>query len=197
MVFIHGGAYIFGWNSMADGFFLTDHDVIVVGVNYRLGPFGFLSLNTSDVSGNQGLRDQQLALKWVQKNIHKFGGDPTQVTIFGQSAGSWSIIHHLFAPGSKGLFSRAISHSGSILGLTLRSKESDVAFEQGRLFAEALLCYGSNQLECLQSKSSSAILSVPYFARSNIDGSITDDPVLPSQPESLIEVSKFVMVSKT
>ena len=156
-----------------------------------------MCLATDEAPGNMGLFDQVLGLEWVRDNIDYFGGDPNRVTIFGQSAGSWSIIHHLFAPGSKGLFSRAISHSGSILGLTLRSKESDVAFEQGRLFAEALLCYGSNQLECLQSKSSSAILSVPYFARSNIDGSLTDDPVLPSQPESLIEVSKFFMVSKT
>ena len=72
-VYIHGGAYIFGWGTLANGYFLLEHDVILVSMNYRLNAFGFLSLNTTEVSGNQGLRDQQLALKWVQKNIHHFG----------------------------------------------------------------------------------------------------------------------------
>ena len=79
-VFFHGGAFIFGFENMANGYWMMDHGVILVAVNYRLGPFGFLSLNTSDVSGNQGLRDQQLSLQWVQNNIHHFGGDPNQVT---------------------------------------------------------------------------------------------------------------------
>ena len=70
---------MFGDGSFVNGYFLLDHDVVVVSLNYRLGVFGFLSLNTSEVSGNQGLRDQQLAMKWVQNNIHHFGGDPTQV----------------------------------------------------------------------------------------------------------------------
>ena len=64
---------------MANGYWMMDHGVILVAVNYRLGPFGFLSLNNSEVSGNQGLRDQQLSLQWVQQNIHHFGGDPNQV----------------------------------------------------------------------------------------------------------------------
>ena len=64
---------------MANGYWMMDHGVILVAVNYRLGPFGFLSLNNSEVSGNQGLRDQQLSLRWVQQNIHHFGGDPNQV----------------------------------------------------------------------------------------------------------------------
>ena len=70
---------MFGDGSIANGYFLLEHDVVVVSMNYRLGVFGFLSLNSPEVSGNQGLRDQQLALKWVQKNIHHFGGDPSQV----------------------------------------------------------------------------------------------------------------------
>ena len=67
---------------MANGYWMMDHGVILVAVNYRLGPFGFLSLNNSEVSGNQGLRDQQLSLRWVQQNIHHFGGDPNQVIFF-------------------------------------------------------------------------------------------------------------------
>jgi hypothetical protein len=72
---------MFGDGSIANGYFLLEHDVVVVSMNYRLGVFGFLSLNSPEVSGNQGLRDQQLALKWVQKNIQHFGGDPSQVII--------------------------------------------------------------------------------------------------------------------
>ena len=189
MVFIHGGAFSVGDNSMADGFFFADHDVIVVSLNYRLGPFGFLSLNTTEVSGNQGIRDQQLALKWVQKNIHKFGGDPTKVTIFGQSAGSWSVIHHLFAPGSKGLFSGAIAQSGTILGINLRAKSNQEAYDAGHSLANELLCLGSNPLDCMQSRPASAIAALPYFPRTTIDGVISNDPILPTQPEQLLEVS--------
>ena len=72
---------MFGDGSFANGYFLLEHDVVLVSMNYRLGVFGFLSLNSPEVSGNQGLRDQQLALQWVQKNIHHFGGDASQVKI--------------------------------------------------------------------------------------------------------------------
>ena len=99
MVYFHGGAFIFAGGSMADGYFLLEHEMVLVSVDYRQGPLGFLSLNTSEVSGNQGLRDQQLALEWVRQNIHYFGGNPDLVTIWGQSAGSWSVMHHLLAPG--------------------------------------------------------------------------------------------------
>ena len=78
-VYFHGGAFIFAGASIADGYFLLEHEVVLVSVDYRQGPFGFLSLNTSEVSGNQGLRDQQLALRWVSENIGQFGGDPDKV----------------------------------------------------------------------------------------------------------------------
>ena len=88
------------------------HDVILVTINYRLGPLGFLTLGNDDAPGNQGLWDQHLALSWVQENIASFGGDPNLVTLTGESAGSFSAPYHLFNPASKGLFRRVIAQSG-------------------------------------------------------------------------------------
>ncbi|XP_064471198.1 acetylcholinesterase-like [Ornithodoros turicata] len=116
MVFLHGGGFQFGGNSYSiyDGRYLALlGDVVVVVPNYRLNVFGFLNANVSDNPGNMGMYDQILALKWVQKNIAMFGGDPNRVTLFGQSAGSVSIGYHLLSPLSKGLFKRVIMQSGT------------------------------------------------------------------------------------
>ena len=108
MVWIHGGSFIVGSNqpSSYGPSHLMDRDVIVVLVNYRLGPLGFLSLGTEDVPGNAGLRDQTMAFQWVNENIASFGGDPSRITIFGESAGSLSVGLHLLSPLSDGLFQR-------------------------------------------------------------------------------------------
>ena len=106
MVWIHGGGYTSGTGT-SDTYgplFYLSHDVILVAIRYRLGPLGFLSLGTEDVPGNAGVRDQIAALHWVQENILHFGGDAARVTIAGESAGSWSVLHHILAPGSRGLF---------------------------------------------------------------------------------------------
>lgn len=115
MFWIHGGGLF--WGSGNDDFygpdFLVRHDVILVTINYRLEVVGFLCLDTEDVPGNAGLKDQVAALRWVKKNINNFGGDPNNVTIFGESAGALSVGYHLISPMSKGLFKRAILQSGS------------------------------------------------------------------------------------
>lgn len=97
--------------------FLLTEDIVFVTINYRLGILGFLRLNDPSlgVPGNAGLKDQVLALKWIQKNIKKFGGDPNNVTIYGESAGSVSVNFHVISPLSKGLFHKAIMQSGSVL----------------------------------------------------------------------------------
>ena len=77
------------------------HDVIIVTVNYRLGPFGFLTLGIDEAPGNQGMMDQRLSMIWVKENIGNFGGDPNQVTIAGESAGSFSVFYHIISPGSQ------------------------------------------------------------------------------------------------
>ncbi|WP_024332806.1 carboxylesterase/lipase family protein [Gordonia hirsuta] len=119
MVFNYGGAYILGGSAtpIYDGAFLARaRDVIVVTVNYRVGPLGFLDL--SDYSTperpfdvNCGLRDMVAALEWVQRNIASFGGDPDRVTVFGESAGGAAVLTLLSTPSAQGLFSRAIAQS--------------------------------------------------------------------------------------
>lgn len=93
---------------------MLQKDVVVVTFNYRLGPFGFLSLSDPSlgVPGNAGLKDQNFALKWIQRNIVKFGGDPGNVTLAGQSAGGASVHYHMISELSNGLFRRAIPMSG-------------------------------------------------------------------------------------
>ena len=81
------------------------HDVILVTVNYRMGPLGWLSFGVDEVAGNQGLLDQRMAMTWVRDNIKHFGGDPGRVTIAGESAGSFSVFYHMISPGSSVLHS--------------------------------------------------------------------------------------------
>ena len=124
MVWFHGGANAGGTASSPlykDGT-LVQHGVVLVTVNYRLGIFGFLSLpgltkeSEHHSSGNYGLLDQLLALRWVHDNIAKFGGDPASVTVFGQSAGAIDAGYLMVSPLSKGLFQRMIAQSGSPFG---------------------------------------------------------------------------------
>ncbi|XP_075974906.1 juvenile hormone esterase-like isoform X3 [Anticarsia gemmatalis] len=117
MVWIHGGGFYTGsGNSDFYGpeFFMA-HDVVLVTINYRLEVLGFLCLDTEDVPGNAGMKDQVLALKWIKNNIRAFGGDPNNVTIFGCSAGSGSVSCHLISKISDGLFNKAICQSGVCL----------------------------------------------------------------------------------
>lgn len=117
MVWIHGGAFSIGGTiTYADPSPLVSKGVIVVNIAYRLGAMGFLghpSLRAADGTvGNYGIMDQQAALRWVQDNIAAFGGDKSNVTIFGESAGGFSVMTHLASPLSKGLFAKAIVQSG-------------------------------------------------------------------------------------
>nr|ATJ44491.1 acetate esterase 6 [Helicoverpa armigera] len=117
MVFIHGGGYKSG-SGNDDHYgpdFLMPHGVVLVTLNYRLDALGFLCLDTEEVPGNAGLKDQVAALRWVRDNIASFGGDPKNVTVFGESAGGASTCLHILSPMSKGLFQRAIPMSGSPL----------------------------------------------------------------------------------
>ena len=138
MIWIHGGALITGGSSsiMYDLKYLAKRDVVVVSINYRLGPLGFLKLDeVTDgqihSSGNEGLLDQRNAIKWVKKNISSFGGDPNNITIFGESAGSWSCNLQI-AAGDDGLFQKAICQSGGLDAIATKEKANQWA----RLFIE-------------------------------------------------------------
>ncbi|KAL2812146.1 Carboxylesterase family-domain-containing protein [Aspergillus granulosus] len=115
-VYFHGGAFVLGAASETDydgGNFASRNDVVVVTVNYRLGALGFLATGNL-TTGSYGIRDQILALEWVNKNIAAFGGDPAHVTIFGQSAGGQSVVAVLSSSAAQGLFSGAIVQSAPI-----------------------------------------------------------------------------------
>ncbi|XP_042894419.1 cholinesterase 2-like [Penaeus japonicus] len=115
MVFIHGGAFFVGAAEDYLPHVLMNHRIVLVVLQYRLGTLGFLSTEDMAMPGNFGLKDQVMGLRWVQENIHNFGGDAARVTIFGESAGGASVHYHILSPKSKGLFSRAILQSGSAL----------------------------------------------------------------------------------
>jgi para-nitrobenzyl esterase len=167
MVWIHGGGNFAGGTDDTvptsdllwfDGHvFAQRHGVVVVTLNYRLGPLGFfahpeLASEASNV-GNQGLLDQNLALQWVHENIAAFGGDPNNVTIFGESAGSSDVCSHVASPRSAGLFHRAISQSGGCtadLGTALTLAQAAAPIQS---FAKALGCESTaGQLACLRQK---------------------------------------------
>ncbi|XP_068624238.1 carboxylic ester hydrolase-like [Battus philenor] len=116
--YIHAGGFysMSGRSDLAGPHYLLDRDLVLVTINYRLGSLGFLSTGDALAPGNNGLKDQVAGLRWVQRNIAAFGGDPDLVTIAGCSAGSVSVLLHQLSPMSKGLFHRAISMSGSPVG---------------------------------------------------------------------------------
>ncbi|MGH2510517.1 MAG: carboxylesterase/lipase family protein, partial [Ktedonobacteraceae bacterium] len=137
MVWIHGGAFVVGSSSQPDyngASFAQQGDVVVVTLNYRLGVLGFLQLGDLAgeeyaSAGNLGLLDQIAALKWVRDNIAAFGGDPHNVTIFGESAGAMSIGTLLAMPATKGLFQKAILESGAAHNVQDKAHATKTAHE--------------------------------------------------------------------
>jgi len=159
MVWIYGGAFVGGMTSFPafDGANLAKKGVVLVSVAYRVGPMGFLahpelSAESGYGSGTYGIQDQIAGLKWVQNNIAKFGGDPSNVTIFGESAGGMSVGILVASPAARGLFHRAISESGGAVSSprgTLKMAE-----EQGRTFLSAL---GANDIKAARALSAETI----------------------------------------
>ncbi|HYL36908.1 MAG TPA: carboxylesterase family protein [Bryobacteraceae bacterium] len=171
MVWIHGGALTSGAGSIYDGEALAKKGVVVVTVNYRLGVFGFFAhpelTKESDrnASGNYGLLDQIAALEWVQKNIAAFGGDPKRVTIFGESAGSWSVNYLTATPLARGLFQRAIGESGGEFAPARKLADMEQA---GVKFGTTL---SANSLAALRAKSADDLMKAQGFqTAANVDG---------------------------
>ncbi|HEV2256601.1 MAG TPA: carboxylesterase family protein [Streptosporangiaceae bacterium] len=159
MVWIHGGALVTGESDDYAPAGLVADGVTVVTINYRLGALGFLAhpalADANGQSGDYGLEDQQAALRWVQRNIASFGGNPRDVTVFGESAGGLSTLSQVASPQARGLFERAIVESGSY-NLTQASLTS--AETAGEAFATKAGC-ASQTAACLRSLPVSTILT--------------------------------------
>jgi para-nitrobenzyl esterase len=171
MVWFHGGVLVWGesddWNPAQ----MVANGVIVVTINYRLGALGFLADSTltghGGSAGNYGLMDQQAALRWVQTNIERFGGDAGKVTIFGESAGGLSVLAQLASPGAHGLFSGAIVESGAY---ALTPEPRGVAEADGKAFAVRAGC-PEQSAACLRGLPVSTILADQDSGyRPDIDG---------------------------
>ena len=149
MIWIHGGGFTVGSKDIVRMDEIVAEDIVLVTINYRLGALGFLSFSSDIVSGNMGLKDQNLAIKWVKANIHHFGGDPDKITIFGESAGGISVSAQVMSPYNSGLLRAAIAQSGSALKLDKPGAERRFA----RNLAVALDCpptLDQMTLQCLQ-----------------------------------------------
>jgi para-nitrobenzyl esterase len=157
MVWIHGGFFAFGSGGLYDGRKLAaEGDVIVVTFNYRIGALGFLALpgltgeSPGSQSGNYGLQDQQTALRWVQRNIAAFGGDSSNVTLFGESTGAVSVCAQLVSPDTVGLFHHAIGQSSACTSPLATAAEAE---RGGTEFAAKFGCTDPNQLvACMRGK---------------------------------------------
>jgi para-nitrobenzyl esterase len=203
MVWIHGGGFYSGSGGIYGAERLAAQgDVVVVTLNYRLGVFGFLAHPAMDsaghMSGDFGLEDQQAALRWVQHNAVAFGGDPRNVTLFGESAGGMSTCSHLASPASAGLFDRAIIQSGPC-ALTTQWPYQDGnwvtrpradAERNGRSLAAKLGCGDSTTaVACLRGKPVSALLEASDGGQGY--GPVIGGGVLPIGPATALATGRF------
>jgi para-nitrobenzyl esterase len=201
LVWIHGGGLFDGESNDYDPTALVKSGsagpTVVVTINYRLGLLGYLGHPVLDAEGhdfgNYGLMDQQAALRWVQRNIAAFGGDPGNVTVGGQSAGSTSTAALVISPGSAGLLHRAIFQSGPLLTVASR----DVAEQRGTKFAAAAGCgeeVNGAVAGCLRNLSVDKILSLQGTAAANgpyVTGLIVDGKVLPIPGDTAWTTGQF------
>ena len=197
MVWIHGGSNLNGAGSQPeyDGSNLASKGVVVVTINYRLDIFGFLAHpeltkeSGTKSSGNYGLLDQIAALKWVKKNIRAFGGDPSQVTIFGESAGAFDVSLLMASPLAKGLFQRAIAESGGALTpiAAFGPKPLQTGEQDGLKFVQSL---GASSIGELRSKSAQDLLDASIKNPSTYAFGIVDGYVVPEHPASIYSEGK-------
>ena len=159
MVYIHGGGYLIGTAITFPSDILALQGVVVVIIQYRLGPFGFLTTGDSAAPGNYGMLDQVEALKWINENIMNFGGNPNKVTIFGESAGGSSVSLLLLSPLSRDLFHQAIAESGVDLS-SFAVQPTSFGLRVAKELAQKLNCGASDHnamVSCIHNKRASDI----------------------------------------
>lgn len=192
MVWIYGGGFGIGMTSTPayDGTNLAQKGVVLVSVAYRVGPMGFLahpelSKESGKGSGAYGIQDQIAGLRWVKQNIAQFGGDPSNVTIFGESAGGMSVGMLVTSPMAKGLFQRAISESGGAMGgdLKLNLKTAE---QQGKAYLSKL---GANDIKAARALSAEAIQKDTKGMGSF--GPVADGETIIEDPYKAFQTGKF------
>eukprot|EP00746_Dinoflagellata_sp_MGD_P166375 gnl/MRDRNA2_/MRDRNA2_96211_c0_seq1.p1 gnl/MRDRNA2_/MRDRNA2_96211_c0~~gnl/MRDRNA2_/MRDRNA2_96211_c0_seq1.p1 ORF type:complete len:597 (-),score=102.44 gnl/MRDRNA2_/MRDRNA2_96211_c0_seq1:186-1976(-) len=184
MVFIYGGSNQFGeaepYNMSALAAF---HDVVCVSFNYRTGPLGWMAfqedLDAKVSTGNWGILDIQSALRWVQREVAVFGGDPKRVAIHGQSSGGGLVELQYVAPASAGLFRGAISESGSLGAMSIEESLQSTA-----AVAKAVGCHGSHLKKCIAGASAKSLVGQTYSGRW---GPSVDGVTFPLQPQEMLE----------
>ncbi|XP_073837084.1 esterase P isoform X2 [Musca autumnalis] len=207
MVYIHGGCFMFGdVNFYEPEYLMRNGNVILVKIVYRLGPLGFLSTEDEAITGNFGLKDQQLALKWIQKNIAQFGGDPKKVMLTGFSAGGASTHYHVLNPETKNLAKTAVSLSGVALNpwaISTTARQS--ALKMAKILKCPNLENSQAVKKCLQSKPAGDIVSsVQYFLNFGYNPFSTFGPVvehpnahqafMTKQPRDIIKSGQFSQI---
>lgn len=195
MVWIHGGGFRYDSSAPYDPkTIVTETQVVFVSIQYRLNIFGYMYLNNTDAPGNMGMLDQVMALKWIKNNIQSFGGDPSRITLFGQSAGAHSVSLHLLSPLSRDYYTNAIMESGSCL-------TNDVSSNKPATFAKYLSilrgvnCTGSvsEMLTCARSINPQVLYQAAM--QGTLDGFIfrplVDGYFLPDEPKVLTATGQF------
>jgi para-nitrobenzyl esterase len=204
MVFIHGGGYTLGSSSTYDGRLLSQKGpVVVVTINYRLGALAFFAHpeldkeRTSAPSGSDGIRDQQLALRWVHDNISAFHGDEDNVTVFGESAGSGSASLLLVSPASRDLAHRFILESGVSIGTGFGVSSRDAGYALSTQMASALCAGAPDVMACLRAKPAQELVDWTD-ATGGLFGAAwapviegTSGGVLPDTPQKLIAAGNY------
>ncbi|XP_059483675.1 venom carboxylesterase-6-like isoform X2 [Neocloeon triangulifer] len=201
VVFIHAGAFMFGTSNQYGAKFLADRGVVLVTINYRVGPLGFLSFGDDVLPGNNGLKDQVEALRWVKRHIELFGGDPDNVTLVGLSAGGSSVHFHYLSPLSRGLFSQGVSMSGTAM---CRWALAENMREKSLQIATSLGC-GQNDsrqiLDCLRERPAQNIVAqvehlqvwqyTPFSPLGPVVEGNSNAAFLPEAPIKMLESGNF------
>ncbi|KAJ3644895.1 hypothetical protein Zmor_022595 [Zophobas morio] len=197
VVYIHGGAFMFNWGGLHGPDYLLDENVVLVNLNYRLGPLGFLSTKDPVVPGNNGAKDQIFALEFIKQHVKYFGGNPDSVTIMGMSAGGASVHFHYLSPKSRGLFHRGISQSGTTLDPWVLQEQP---LQKAKKLATNVGCRSKDttkMIACLKKRPARQIVAsvktfqpwlyTPFSPFGLVVDPWSPDPVLPAHPYTIIK----------
>ena len=193
MIFIHGGSFVDGSSNLyPSDMLVATQDVVVVTINYRLNAFGFLSSRDSTLPGNYGMWDQIMSIQWVKDNIADYGGNPDQITLFGESAGAFAITYHIISPvNNVSLFQRVITESGSVFSRAFLASDPSTSFSS---VLDSVGCQYDNLISCLRSKPFEQLLNATQSPNRALEFfPILDNDFLPKDLAN--QLAKFTKAS--